>query len=176
MVSTYIDSSSQITKTPGSTSIRYRSDTKVSDRYLIDVDPRVFAIWDIAYSKSFLPNLRQRSPHGNPVAAFRKTDFNGRFYLHYLHNSSWTLSAFATHLCKLRCQLLIKARSDGIENGICLMERKSPLTFNHFCQRHYRKLYECFDEILYHLLHRKLSFSPATTYLTLVILTKNIVW
>ena len=26
-------------------SIRYRSDAKVSDRYLIDVDPRVFAIW-----------------------------------------------------------------------------------------------------------------------------------
>ena len=29
----------------GSTSIRYRSDTFVSDRYLIDVDLRIFAIW-----------------------------------------------------------------------------------------------------------------------------------
>ena len=28
----------------GSTSIRYRSDTKVSDRCLVDVNPRVFAI------------------------------------------------------------------------------------------------------------------------------------
>ena len=26
-------------------SVRYRSDTRVSDRYLIDVDPRAFALW-----------------------------------------------------------------------------------------------------------------------------------
>ena len=31
-------------KDPRSTSIRYRSDAKVSDRYIIDVDPKVFAI------------------------------------------------------------------------------------------------------------------------------------
>ena len=35
----------QIAKTLKSTSIRYRSDGKVSDRCLIDVDPMVFAIW-----------------------------------------------------------------------------------------------------------------------------------
>ena len=27
-------------------SIRYRSDVKLSDRYLIDADPRVLAVWD----------------------------------------------------------------------------------------------------------------------------------
>ena len=36
----------QIAKTIGSTSIRHRSHTFVSDRYLIDVDPSVFAIWE----------------------------------------------------------------------------------------------------------------------------------
>ena len=35
----------QIAKTVGSISIRHRSDEKVSDRRLIDVDPTVFAIW-----------------------------------------------------------------------------------------------------------------------------------
>ena len=40
----------KIAKTLGSTSIRHRSDTKVSDRCLIDVDPRVFAIWDSSFS------------------------------------------------------------------------------------------------------------------------------
>ena len=35
----------EIAKTLGSTSIRYLSDTEVSDRYLIDVDPSLFAIW-----------------------------------------------------------------------------------------------------------------------------------
>ena len=34
----------QIAKTIGLTSIRYQSDAKVSDRYLIDIDPMVFAI------------------------------------------------------------------------------------------------------------------------------------
>ena len=37
---------SQIAKTMGSTLIRYRSDTFASDRYLIDIDPTIFAIWD----------------------------------------------------------------------------------------------------------------------------------
>ena len=32
----------------GSTSIRYRSDTEVSERCLIDVDPMVFAVWEHA--------------------------------------------------------------------------------------------------------------------------------
>ena len=35
----------KIAKTLGSTSIRYRSDAKLSDRCVIDVDPMVFAIW-----------------------------------------------------------------------------------------------------------------------------------
>ena len=35
----------QTAKFIGSTSIRYRSDTFASGRYLIDVDPKVFAIW-----------------------------------------------------------------------------------------------------------------------------------
>ena len=38
---------SQIAKNIGSMSIRYRSDAKVSDRCLIDVDPTVFAIWAV---------------------------------------------------------------------------------------------------------------------------------
>ena len=46
--------SSQIAKTLGSMSIRYRSGTKVPDRYLIDVDPRVFAIWDWCCAPSSL--------------------------------------------------------------------------------------------------------------------------
>ena len=36
---------SQIAKTLGSTSIKHRPDTFASDRYLIDVDPTVVAIW-----------------------------------------------------------------------------------------------------------------------------------
>ena len=38
---------SQTAKTFGSPSIRYRADTFALDRYLIDVDPRVFAIWGL---------------------------------------------------------------------------------------------------------------------------------
>ena len=38
---------SQMAKILGSTSIRYRSDAKVLDRCLIDVDPIVFAILDL---------------------------------------------------------------------------------------------------------------------------------
>ena len=38
--------SSQIAKAIRSISVRHRSDTKVSDRCLIDVDTRVFAIWE----------------------------------------------------------------------------------------------------------------------------------
>ena len=37
---------SRIAKTLGSTSIRYRSATFESDRYLINIVPRAFAIWD----------------------------------------------------------------------------------------------------------------------------------
>ena len=37
---------SQIAKAPGSKSIRYQFDAKVSDGYVVDVDPRVFAICD----------------------------------------------------------------------------------------------------------------------------------
>ena len=35
----------QITKTFGSTLIKYRSDAKASDRRVINIDPRVFVIW-----------------------------------------------------------------------------------------------------------------------------------
>ena len=41
----WVTSSTQIANTLGSTLIRHRSDTEVSDRCLIDVDPRVLAIW-----------------------------------------------------------------------------------------------------------------------------------
>ena len=41
---------SQIAKTLESTSIWHRSDTEVSDRCLINADPRVFAIWNISSS------------------------------------------------------------------------------------------------------------------------------
>ena len=40
--------STEIAKTLGLTSIRYQSDTKVSDLYLMDVDLKVFAIWVMA--------------------------------------------------------------------------------------------------------------------------------
>ena len=42
---------------------RYRSDMKVSDRYLIDVDPSIFAIWVFNYKIStaiFKQDLLQR--------------------------------------------------------------------------------------------------------------------
>ena len=42
---------SQMAKTLGATSIRYRSDAFASDRDLIDIDPTVFAIW-------LLPSMR----------------------------------------------------------------------------------------------------------------------
>ena len=42
----YIYMIAQIAKIIGSTSIRYRSDAKVSDRCRIDGDPMVFAIWE----------------------------------------------------------------------------------------------------------------------------------
>ena len=38
-----------VAKTLGSTSTRHRSDAKVSDRCLIDVEPRVFIVWEIAH-------------------------------------------------------------------------------------------------------------------------------
>ena len=39
----------QIAKSLGSTSIRHRSDAFASDRCLIEVDPRLYAIWDEVY-------------------------------------------------------------------------------------------------------------------------------
>ena len=42
-----------IAKTLRLTSIRHRSDTKVSDRCLMDVYPRVFAIWDVVLSVGY---------------------------------------------------------------------------------------------------------------------------
>ena len=44
-VSMCLQMSTQITKTFRLTSIRYQSDAFVSERYHIDIDPRVFAIW-----------------------------------------------------------------------------------------------------------------------------------
>ena len=41
------ESTTQIAKTIGTMSIRHRSDTTVSDRCVIDVDPMVFAIWAV---------------------------------------------------------------------------------------------------------------------------------
>ena len=51
----YIKELSQIAKTLRSTLIRYRSDTFVSDRYLIDIDPRVCAIWDTVIYQDITP-------------------------------------------------------------------------------------------------------------------------
>ena len=44
----YEEFPAQIAKTLGSTFIWYRSDAEVSDRCLIDVDPKVFAIWVVS--------------------------------------------------------------------------------------------------------------------------------
>ena len=46
MTSVAFQSPPQRAKALRSMSIRYRSDAKESDRYLIDIDARVFAIWD----------------------------------------------------------------------------------------------------------------------------------
>ena len=45
----------QIAKTLKSTSIRHRSDTYASDRCLIGIDPRVFAIWELHAQYDKLP-------------------------------------------------------------------------------------------------------------------------
>ena len=51
---------SQIARAIGSMSIRYRYDAKVSDRYLIDVDPMVFAIGDVDnWTKRLTLGIRQ---------------------------------------------------------------------------------------------------------------------
>ena len=42
----------QIKKTLGSTSNKYRSDFFAPGRYLIDIDPRVFAIWEYSHRHS----------------------------------------------------------------------------------------------------------------------------
>ena len=42
---------SHIAKTLGSTSSRHRHDTFASDRCLIDIDPRIFAIWVVSQSR-----------------------------------------------------------------------------------------------------------------------------
>ena len=42
----------QITKTLGSISTRHRSDTFVSDRCLIDIDPRIFVTWELTWHNS----------------------------------------------------------------------------------------------------------------------------
>ena len=57
--------SSQIAKVPKLISIRYRSHAKVSDRYLINVDPRVFIISASLFSPSLLNILKyeQNGPH-----------------------------------------------------------------------------------------------------------------
>ena len=43
----FIAVSTKIAKTLGSTSIGCRSDILVSDRYIIDIDPRAFAVWEM---------------------------------------------------------------------------------------------------------------------------------
>ena len=43
IISTHLSSSKDLM------SMRYLSDTFMSDRYLIDVDPRVFAIWVVMF-------------------------------------------------------------------------------------------------------------------------------
>ena len=48
-----IGSMVQIAKTIGLTSIRYRSDIFASHRYLVDIDPEAFVIWNI--SQEVLP-------------------------------------------------------------------------------------------------------------------------
>ena len=57
----------QIAKILGSTSVRHRSDTVVSDRCLIDVDPSVFVIWDCAcdmvYTEDRRSFFRSHTPH-----------------------------------------------------------------------------------------------------------------
>ena len=63
-----------IAKSLGSTSIRHRFDTYVSDRCLIDVDPRVFAIWVAAlkyiseYFHSGFYKTKTKRIHADPSA------------------------------------------------------------------------------------------------------------
>ena len=51
----------QIAKTLGSKSTRYRSDTKVSDRYLIDIDSIVFAIWAVSVYELMSSQITSKS-------------------------------------------------------------------------------------------------------------------
>ena len=51
---------SLIAKYIGSTSIRYRPEVKVSDRYLIDVDRRLFAIWDYSSDRTMISVFGRR--------------------------------------------------------------------------------------------------------------------
>ena len=54
----------------GSTSIRYGSDTNASDRYLIDTDPIVFAIWaGILVTSGAPPEVSDRKMAKNPKFA-----------------------------------------------------------------------------------------------------------
>ena len=59
--------SAQIAKTLRSMSIRYQYYMEVSDRYLIDLDPRIFAIWE---------NIQILMPGNKCILVFRKCFLN----------------------------------------------------------------------------------------------------
>ena len=58
---------SQIVKTHGFTLIRHQSITFASNRCLVDVDPKVFAVWDVLYEFPYPEPVFQWQSSGNPV-------------------------------------------------------------------------------------------------------------
>ena len=97
----------QITKTLRSTSIRHRSNAKASDRYLIDIDARVFAIWvDIGLDFSIVIYKTLPVLSGlNPTCS----SFPNLPTLRWRHNWRDSVSNHQPHGCLL--QRLFRRRS-----------------------------------------------------------------
>ena len=66
----------QIAKTLGSMLIRYRSDTEVSDRRLIDIDPRVIALWAALWERNPFVAIRFPSQRDSNDATATKGEIS----------------------------------------------------------------------------------------------------
>ena len=92
----------QIVKTLGSTSIWYRSDTFVSDRYLIDVDQRVFAIWVSSNPKIYVFHVccDKINRHGDEHVRILYT--NGKGVLTHWGRENVSFRHFQIHFLELK--------------------------------------------------------------------------
>ena len=75
--------STNIAKTLGSTSIWHRSNPFASDRCIIDVDPRVFAIWLVQYNDWRI----YVSPDLNTLGRTKRTPFCRHFQAHIFYSN-----------------------------------------------------------------------------------------